>query len=72
MKLACSEKGDVEEQPAAFGRLCVETTNGLGFASINEPAAFGRLCVETCTVLVASPMPANPAAFGRLCVETRL
>ena len=33
--------------PAAFGRLCVETSpsaEGIGAA---QPAAFGRLCVET-------------------------
>ena len=34
-------------QPAAFGRLCVET-NCWAYSLIqNDPAAFGRLCVET-------------------------
>ena len=33
--------------PAAFGRLCVETYEGLSFAVEGIPAAFGRLCVET-------------------------
>ena len=33
--------------PAAFGRLCVETNNQARFWINNEPAAFGRLCVET-------------------------
>ena len=34
-------------QPAAFGRLCVETLqNAAGFL-MHQPAAFGRLCVET-------------------------
>ena len=33
--------------PAAFGRLCVETT-GLNVVALQPlPAAFGRLCVET-------------------------
>ena len=33
--------------PAAFGRLCVETSNLLQFDKLTSPAAFGRLCVET-------------------------
>ena len=34
--------------PAAFGRLCVETTVFvMGMLSALIPAAFGRLCVET-------------------------
>ncbi len=33
--------------PAAFGRLCVETSSGSLLLMCFEPAAFGRLCVET-------------------------
>ena len=33
--------------PAAFGRLCVETSFSVVFGSCWGPAAFGRLCVET-------------------------
>ena len=33
--------------PAAFGRLCVETVSNDAFGIIVCPAAFGRLCVET-------------------------
>ena len=33
--------------PAAFGRLCVETFFTAFANSRNPPAAFGRLCVET-------------------------
>ena len=33
--------------PAAFGRLCVETSQGTPLKEITKPAAFGRLCVET-------------------------
>ena len=33
--------------PAAFGRLCVETSQGSAIKEIDKPAAFGRLCVET-------------------------
>ena len=36
-----------EKQPAAFGRLCVETESLSKLIGINLPAAFGRLCVET-------------------------
>ena len=34
-------------QPAAFGRLCVETAHVLAVLKCLTPAAFGRLCVET-------------------------
>ena len=33
--------------PAAFGRLCVETSKIRTMSGVIEPAAFGRLCVET-------------------------
>ena len=33
--------------PAAFRRLCVETTNPTNGGSSEAPAAFRRLCVET-------------------------
>ena len=34
-------------QPAAFGRLCVETFDCVFQRLARAPAAFGRLCVET-------------------------
>ena len=34
-------------QPAAFGRLCVETKYRQYHGEYRAPAAFGRLCVET-------------------------
>ena len=37
----------IEHDPAAFGRLCVETYGSIASTLIDEPAAFGRLCVET-------------------------
>ena len=56
--------------PAAFGRLCVETTASLLLiAAYGGPAAFGRLCVET-TARIMPGSNSGPAAFGRLCVET--
>ena len=58
-------------QPAAFGRLCVETgLRAVGLAT-GRPAAFGRLCVETKSI-IREHNCVIPAAFGRLCVETVL
>ena len=58
------------KHPAAFGRLCVETTGILATCRLGKaPAAFGRLCVETRSGFDRR-LPAGPAAFGRLCVET--
>ena len=54
---------------AAFGRLCVETSEPCSQSSVIRAAAFGRLCVETeGTETEAGEIEA--AAFGRLCVET--
>ena len=55
--------------PAAFGRLCVETTENTIVCNWCFPAAFGRLCVETFLV-ECRRKESLPAAFGRLCVET--
>ena len=55
--------------PAAFGRLCVETSYTFRAEEEILPAAFGRLCVETRAALMQG-LHALPAAFGRLCVET--
>ena len=55
--------------PAAFRRLCVETSPGGNASNPTGPAAFRRLCVETS----GSPpgtLAETPAAFRRLCVET--
>ena len=69
--LKLEDSGFVERYApaAAFGRLCVETMNGLPPRSCTQAAAFGRLCVETAN---AAPTAAriSAAAFGRLCVET--
>ena len=56
-------------RPAAFRRLCVETTVWQVCLRPNSPAAFRRLCVETSSVAL-SPEALTPAAFRRLCVET--
>ena len=55
--------------PAAFGRLCVETNIHCRTISSTAPAAFGRLCVETKSIK-SIDLKVLPAAFGRLCVET--
>ena len=36
-----------KNDPAAFGRLCVETICRYNGSCLRQPAAFGRLCVET-------------------------
>ena len=59
----------LREAPAAFRRLCVETTKTTPITKQTEPAAFRRLCVETqaCDLKCLTFLP---AAFRRLCVET--
>ena len=55
--------------PAAFRRLCVETSLKVALNLSVNPAAFRRLCVET-FALFKHRMEEAPAAFRRLCVET--
>ena len=57
--------------PAAFRRLCVETSWLPSESDCALPAAFRRLCVETTLIRRIGKLLA-PAAFRRLCVETRL
>ena len=62
--------GATNEEAAAFGRLCVETSHKrLYFYQFLPAAAFGRLCVETQSSVIR-PSIIMAAAFGRLCVET--
>ena len=55
--------------PAAFRRLCVETTSRRRKCRFGRPAAFRRLCVETIDCCISEKLR-TPAAFRRLCVET--
>ena len=55
--------------PAAFRRLCVETSIITTEPLFSGPAAFRRLCVETKGVKKTGNV-FKPAAFRRLCVET--
>ena len=50
MKLFISERDIISKVPAAFGRLCVETSPPNPSNPSLRPAAFGRLCVETAMV----------------------
>ena len=59
----------LREVPAAFRRLCVETTSMARLWFFMVPAAFRRLCVETNSRLDIFGC-LDPAAFRRLCVET--
>ena len=47
LKQVKKEQQRRKEQPAAFGRLCVETVLSAYRKGGKSPAAFGRLCVET-------------------------
>ena len=47
LKQTSTRKPGVYVEPAAFGRLCVETLKAAIPAASKTPAAFGRLCVET-------------------------
>ena len=69
MKLAEKPESKPIYNPAAFGRLCVETIELELIDDFGMPAAFGRLCVETSQGTVIKEID-KPAAFGRLCVET--
>ena len=57
------------QNPAAFRRLCVETTALVPVLNNQFPAAFRRLCVETKWKDIKR-FNVAPAAFRRLCVET--
>ena len=70
MKPRSSRTRRARRQPAAFGRLCVETRQRVQFRADGQPAAFGRLCVETAGHGRRGHGRGCPAAFGRLCVET--
>ena len=54
----------IRQQPAAFGRLCVETDKTyLGEEGLG-PAAFGRLCVETVRCSMQSLILSQPPSGG--------
>ena len=60
----------IDENPAGFGRLCVETTvvNLSVMDDYGQPPSGG--CVLKQYVDLYTPVEIIPAAFGRLCVET--
>ena len=69
LKLLKKEDRKKTDGPAAFGRLRVETADGLKAKRLQAPAAFGRLRVETKPARQTGSI-CRPAAFGRLRVET--
>ena len=69
LKRCYGRRPEIRYDPAAFGRLCVETSWLTMLQPLALPAAFGRLCVETVVLNHLQPK-FQPAAFGRLCVET--
>ena len=50
--------------PAAFRRLCVETSDDFGRLKSNSPAAFRRLCVETGSGIVPPSEIIQPPSGG--------
>ena len=69
LKRKYSYKYMVDEEAAAFARLCVETRCCISCNWTTIAAAFARLCVET-SILSEATCFKNAAAFARLCVET--
>ena len=70
MKQAEELKGQLADRlPAAFGRLCVETSVVKKHCNpTRQPPSGG--CVLKQIPIFAVFVRADPAAFGRLCVET--
>ena len=65
LKLAVQKRGKDGNFPAAFRRLCVETTNPTNGGSSEAPAAFRRLCVETANRLISvASCEAQPPSGG--------
>jgi len=60
----------ISSDPAAFGRLCVETVSQVNNITVNgaQPPSGG--CVLKQRRRSDDSLRRNPAAFGRLCVET--
>ena len=54
----------VAPMPAAFRRLCVETTKFCIFWIVQSPAAFRRLCVETITASQGGAATIQPPLGG--------
>ena len=69
MKPAPKVIEELDFEPAAFRRLCVETNHRHHCFIPDRPAAFRRLCVETAPPSAKVEIR-EPAAFRRLCVET--
>ncbi len=60
------------KDPAAFGRLCVETIDGLSVINAAiAPAAFGRLCVETMGQQLGSREESQPPSGGCVLKQTK-
>ena len=65
-------KSKLDLQPAAFGRLCVETTLLDVCDDVAAPAAFGRLCVETTALDAASCFLFNQPPSGGCVLKPNL
>ena len=67
MKPLVPHLDDFFREPAAFGRLCVETFWRIKMTEMVKPAAFGRLCVETLNVENEMVSPATSRLRAAVC-----
>ena len=64
LKRLFGHTADTAQDPAAFGRLCVETSAVYWIRKHIMPAAFGRLCVETSLVVPQITQDGNQPPSG--------
>ena len=64
LKLRFLNRLSFMREPAAFGRLCVETSQSDIIVGFMRPAAFGRLCVETQMTVASRAFMNQPPSGG--------
>ena len=68
LKLPYTDAAALKSMPAAFGRLCVETSLSRTTATETvPPAAFGRLCVETTCLIFEASLSAPSRLRAAVC-----
>ena len=71
LKQCLQRLGVISEDPAVFGRLCVETSKSHFPFFITPPAVFGRLCVETPYGSSVSCRMSQPSSGGCVLKQVR-
>ena len=64
LKRCYGRRPEIRYDPAAFGRLCVETSWLTMLQPLALPAAFGRLCVETSIPAITANSTIQPPSGG--------